>query len=201
MIDQPYGSFNPVVDFLYTVARDPHVLAIKQTVYRIGQNAPVVEALLEASEQGKEVAVLMELKARFFDEESNIGWARMLERAGVDVVYGLVGLKTHCKTIMVVRQEGEIIRRYMHLSTGNYNVVTSKIYEDIGIFTCDEAMGQRRHRPVQLSDRLFHKTGISKITCCTGQLAAKSGSTDSARNCTCNLWAESTFELQGEFSG
>jgi polyphosphate kinase len=141
MLHQPYDSFNPVVDFLYTAARDPHVLAIKQTVYRIGQNAPVVEALLEATEHGKEVAVLMELKARF-DEESNIGWARTLERAGVHVVYGLMGLKTHCKIIMVVRQEGEIIRRYMHLSTGNYNVVTSQIYEDIGIFTCDEEIGK-----------------------------------------------------------
>ncbi len=141
MLHQPYDSFNPVVDFLYAAARDPNVLAIKQTVYRVGQNAPVVEALLEASERGKQVAVLMELKARF-DEESNIGWAQMLERAGVHVVYGLVGLKTHCKIIMVVRQEGEGIRRYVHLSTGNYNAVTSRIYEDIGIFTCDEAIGK-----------------------------------------------------------
>jgi polyphosphate kinase len=141
MLHQPYDSFNPVVDFLSAAARDPNVLAIKQTVYRVGQNAPVVEALLEASEHGKQVAVLMELKARF-DEESNIGWAQMLERAGVHVVYGLVGLKTHCKIIMVVRQEGEGIRRYVHLSTGNYNAVTSRIYEDIGIFTCDEAIGR-----------------------------------------------------------
>jgi polyphosphate kinase len=129
------------VDFLYAAARDPKVLAIKQTIYRIGKNAGVVEALLEASGQGKEVAVLMELKARF-DEESNIGWARMLERAGVHVVYGLEGLKTHCKIIMVVRQEGDGICRYIHLSTGNYNAVTSLIYEDIGLFTCDEAIGE-----------------------------------------------------------
>ena len=141
MLHQPYDSFNPVVDFLYAAARDPHVLAIKQTIYRIGQNAEVVTALLEASKHGKEVAVLMELKARF-DEESNIGWARMLERAGVHVVYGLAGLKTHCKIIMVVRQEGEGICRYIHLSTGNYNAVTSLIYEDIGIFTCDDAIGK-----------------------------------------------------------
>ena len=105
------------------------------------KNAEVVTALLEASKHGKEVAVLMELKARF-DEESNIGWARMLERAGVHVVYGLAGLKTHCKIIMVVRQEGEGICRYIHLSTGNYNAVTSLIYEDIGIFTCDDAIGK-----------------------------------------------------------
>jgi len=141
MLHQPYDSFNPVVDFLYTAARDPQVLAIKQTIYRVGQNAAVIEALLEASERGKEVAVLMELKARF-DEESNIGWARKLERAGVHVVYGVAGLKTHCKVIMVVRQEGEGIRRYIHLSTGNYNAVTSLIYEDISIFTCDEAIGK-----------------------------------------------------------
>jgi polyphosphate kinase len=140
LIHHPYDSFSSVIEFLNASARDSQVLAIKQTLYRVGHNSPVVDALLEASERGKQVAVLVELKARF-DEESNIGWARMLEQAGVHVVYGLVGLKTHCKVGMVVRQEGEGIRRYIHMATGNYNYVTSTAYEDIGMFTCDEAIG------------------------------------------------------------
>lgn len=140
LVHHPYDAFNPVVDFINISARDPNVLAIKQTLYRVGRNSPVVDALLEARERGKQVAVLLELKARF-DEESNIGWARKLEEVGVHVVYGLVGLKTHSKVCMVVRQEGEKLRRYVHLATGNYNHVTSAIYEDIGIFTCDEAIG------------------------------------------------------------
>jgi len=140
LLHHPFDSFQPVVSFLQQAAKDPAVLAIKITLYRVGRNAPVVETLLEAVENDKQVAVLVELKARF-DEESNIEWARALEREGVHVVYGLEGLKVHCKSALVVRQEGNVIRRYVHLSTGNYNTVTSQLYTDFGMFTCDEEIG------------------------------------------------------------
>ena len=134
MLHLPFQSFQPVVDFLRKAAHDPDVLAIKVVLYRVGRNSPVVEALLEAIEEGKQVAVLMELKARF-DEESNIEWAKTLERAGCHVVYGLLGLKIHCKAAMVLRREGSGIQPYVHLATGNYNVVTAHLYTDIGLFT------------------------------------------------------------------
>ncbi len=140
LLHHPYESFTPVVDFLRNAARDPDVLAIKQTLYRVGRNPPVVHALLEAVENRKQVAVLMELKARF-DEESNIGWAKEMEKAGVHVIYGLLGLKTHSKVALVIRKEGDGIRRYIHLGTGNYNAVTAQLYEDLGMFTCDPDIG------------------------------------------------------------
>lgn len=140
LLHHPYDSFLPVVEFLQQAARDPHVLAIKMTLYRVGKNAPVVQALLDAIRNGKQVTVLVELKARF-DEESNIEWAKQLESEGVHVVYGLLGLKTHSKIALVVREEDDEIRRYLHLSTGNYNANTAQQYTDIGLLTCDRAMG------------------------------------------------------------
>lgn len=140
-LHHPYDSFKPVVDFLKSASRDPAVLAIKLCLYRVGSNSPVVDTLLKARrDHGKQVAVLVELKARF-DEESNIGWARKLEQEGVHVVYGLLGLKTHSKVALVVRKEGDQIRRYVHLGTGNYNHITARLYEDLGVITCDEDIG------------------------------------------------------------
>jgi polyphosphate kinase len=145
LLHHPFDSFQPVVDFLKQAARDPKVQAIKMVLYRAGRNSPIVEALLEAQENGKQVAVLVELKARF-DEESNIEWARALEKEGVHVAYGLVGLKTHCKLLLVVRNEGDMssgrVQRYVHMATGNYNAVTAHLYTDFGLFTCNKQLGE-----------------------------------------------------------
>ncbi len=141
LLHHPYQTFEPVVDFIRQAAKDPNVLAIKQTLYRVSGNSPIIAALAQAAENGKQVSVLVELKARF-DEENNIVWARMLEKAGCHVIYGLVGLKTHSKITLVVRREDDGIRRYVHLGTGNYNDATAKLYTDVGLLTCSEEIGE-----------------------------------------------------------
>jgi len=154
LVYHPFDSFDPVVRFIQEAAYDPQVLAIKMTLYRVGSNSPVVKTLLEARRHGKQVAVLVELKARF-DEKNNIIWARALERAGVHVVYGLIGLKTHAKVCLVIRKEQDRIQRYSHLGTGNYNNVSAQVYTDLGYFTSDVEIGK------DLSDLFNRLTGYA----------------------------------------
>lgn len=155
LLYHPYDSFTPVVDFIRQASTDENVLAIKQTLYRVNPKSPIIEALIEARVNGKQVAVVVELKARF-DEENNIAWARKLEDVGVHVVYGVLGLKTHAKVCLVIRKEADGIRRYVHLGTGNYNVSTSRIYTDVSYFTADPSIG------ADVSDLFNALTGYSR---------------------------------------
>ena len=156
LLHHPYDNFQTVVDFLAQAAEDPHVLAIKQTLYRTSSDSPFVQELMEAARNGKQVTVVIELKARF-DEAANIKWARLMREAGVDVVYGVTGLKTHAKATLVVRSEGDGIRRYAHLGTGNYHPSTAKIYTDLGLLTCREAVTE------ELAETFNSLTGVSKF--------------------------------------
>jgi polyphosphate kinase len=172
LLHHPFDSFQPVIEFLRKAARDPDVLAIKTCLYRVGRNAPVVEALLEAVEEDKQVAALVELKARF-DEESNIEWARALERTGAHVVYGLIGLKIHCKVALVVRREQHRIARYVHLSTGNYNAVTAHLYTDIGLFTCDDQVAEDVSNLFNYLTGYSHKSDYQKLLVAPVNLRSK----------------------------
>ncbi len=164
LMQHPYESFDPVVNFVRLASKDPNVLAIKQTLYRVSGNSPIIAALASAAENGKQVSVLVELKARF-DEENNIIWARKLEQAGCHVIYGLKGLKTHSKITLVVRREDDGIRRYVHLGTGNYNDSTAKLYTDMGLFTASELIGEDATAVFNMLSGYSEPPFWNKLTC------------------------------------
>jgi polyphosphate kinase len=162
LLHHPYESFSPVVGLIQQAAKDPQVLAIKQTMYRTGHESALTQALMDAAKVGKEVTVVVELRARF-DEAANIAVATQLQDVGVHVVYGVVGYKTHAKMLMVVRREGRILRRYIHLGTGNYHAGTSKIYTDFGLMTCDKDIGEDVHKVFQQLTGLGRASRLKKL--------------------------------------
>jgi len=176
----PYESFQPVVEFLRQAARDPNVLAIKMTLYRVGRNSPIVAALLDAVEDGKQVAVLMELKARF-DEESNIEWARTLEDAGVHVIYGIVGMKVHSKIALVVRREGRCHPPLRASGHGQLQSITARLYTDMGLLTCNEQIAADATHFFQRPDGLLRQAGAAETSGRSRQYAREAFGTDSPR--------------------
>lgn len=172
MLIHPFESFKPVVDFIKEASEDEDVLAIKQTLYRVSGNSPIVRALARAAEKGKEVTVLVELKARF-DEENNILWARMLEKAGCQVIYGFADLKTHCKITLVVRRENGAYKRYVHLGTGNYNDSTAKIYTDISFFTAKDEFGEDAANVFNMLSNISEGEAMNKLSLAPGNLRSK----------------------------
>jgi polyphosphate kinase len=171
-LHHPYESFSAVVKLVEEAAQDPKVLAIKQTLYRVSGNSPIIAALSKAAENGKQVTVLVELKARF-DEENNIHWARQLEKAGCHVIYGVIGLKTHCKILLIIRKEKKGIKRYVHLGTGNYNDVTAKVYTDIGILTSNTEFGEDASVIFNMLSGYFKPENMRKITIAPYELRKK----------------------------
>ena len=184
MLHHPYESFSTVIDFIDRAASDPRVLAIKQTLYRTGEDSHVVQALISASERGKEVTALVELKARF-DEASNIEWAKQLEESGVHVVYGLLGMKTHCKLSMLVRRDEDRLRRYVHLGTGNYNHTTARLYTDIGLLTAREELTREVAEVFNMltarSEAPFRQLLVAPTTLMNGMLRRIARETEHAR--------------------
>ncbi len=197
LLHHPYSSFETVTDFIQAAAHDPHVLAIKMCLYRTGQNSPIPRALMEASDRGKQVTAVVEIKARF-DEENNIEWAARLAESGVHVVYGLVDLKTHSKVALVVRREADGLQTYTHIATGNYNPATSRLYTDLGLLTSDPVIGD------DATDLFNFLTGFSMqkdytpLDCCAGESSQAHDRIDRTRNKPSSQWPARSHHGEGQ---